>query len=56
MAFNIIANISTGFDIGIGAVPLNMKINIGDVWKDVTAVKINIGDVWKDVTAIDLNV
>jgi hypothetical protein len=26
-----------------------MKINIGDVWKDVIDVKINIGDVWKDV-------
>ena len=27
----------------------NMKINIGDVWKDVVSIKINIGDVWKTI-------
>lgn len=27
----------------------NMKVNIGDVWKDVSSAKINIGDTWKDV-------
>lgn len=26
-----------------------LKINIGDVWKDVVGMSINIGDVWKDV-------
>ena len=27
----------------------NIKINIGDEWKDVNEIKINIGDEWKDV-------
>jgi len=32
------------------------RINIGDVWKDVSAIKINIGDVWKDVTSMKINI
>lgn len=35
---------------------LNIKINIGDVWKDVTALKINIGDVWKEVDSQKINI
>lgn len=34
----------------------NMKINIGDSFKDVDALKINIGDVWKDVVAVKQNI
>lgn len=34
----------------------NMKINIGDVWKDVDSMKINIGDVWKDVVKVQINI
>jgi len=34
----------------------NMKINIGDAWKDVDEVKINIGDSWKTVTQIQVNI
>jgi len=34
----------------------NMKINIGDVWKDVESMKINIGDVWKDVAEVKQNI
>jgi hypothetical protein len=34
----------------------NMKINISDTWKDVSAMKINIGDTWKDVSAVKINV
>jgi len=34
----------------------NMKINIGDSFKAVSAMKINIGDVWKDVTSIKQNI
>ena len=34
----------------------NMKINIGDVWKDVATVQINIGDIWKDVTQVQVNI
>lgn len=34
----------------------NMKINIGDSWKDITAIKINIGDTWKNVTKIQINI
>lgn len=34
----------------------NMKINIGDVFKDVTELKINIGDVWKTVTQVKINI
>jgi len=33
-----------------------MKINIGDVWKDISAIKINIGDVWKDVAGMKINI
>jgi len=38
------------------AVGTNMKINIGDVFKDVDEIKINIGDVWKPVTGIWINI
>ena len=34
----------------------NMKINIGDVWKDVSEMKINVGDAWKAVTQVKQNV
>lgn len=34
----------------------NMKINIGDVWKDVSEIKINVGDVWKTVTEVWINI
>jgi hypothetical protein len=33
-----------------------IKINIGDVWKDVTKVEVNIGDVWKTVTKGEVNI
>jgi hypothetical protein len=40
-----------------GAPPTpGIKINIGDVWKDVTAVQVNIGDVWKTVTKGEVNI
>ena len=34
----------------------NMKINIGDTFKDVDSMKINIGDTWKDVNSASVNV
>lgn len=34
----------------------NIKINISDSWKDVSAAKVNIGDSWKTVTAIKENI
>lgn len=34
----------------------NMKINIGDVFKDVDEVKINIADSWKTVTEVWINI
>ena len=34
----------------------NMKINIGDVFKDADEIKINVGDVWKTVTKIQINI
>lgn len=34
----------------------NMKINIGDVFKDVDSMKINIGDVFKDVAEVKQNI
>jgi len=34
----------------------NMKINIGDTFKDVDSMKINIGDSWKDVNSASVNV
>jgi hypothetical protein len=33
-----------------------IKVNIGDVFKDVTAVSINIGDTWKTVTKGEVNI
>ena len=32
------------------------QVNIGDVWKQTTAVQINIGDVWKTVTHAQINI
>lgn len=34
----------------------NMKINIGDTFKDVDEIKINIGDSWKTVSGIWINI
>jgi len=34
----------------------NIKINIGDTFKTVSAIKINIGDSWKSVTAAKINI
>lgn len=34
----------------------NMKVDIGNAWKDVSAAKINIGGAWKDVTGAQINV
>jgi SAM-dependent methyltransferase len=38
------------------AVGTNITMNIGDAWKDVSAIKINIGDSWKDVSGVDINI
>jgi len=38
------------------AVGTNMKINIGDSFKDVSEMKINIGDAWKAVTKVQQNI
>jgi len=42
--------------IGEAATGTNMKINIGDSFKDVDALKINIGDSWKAVTSVKQNI
>ena len=34
----------------------NIKINIGDTFKDVSEMKINIGDVWKPVVKVQQNI
>jgi hypothetical protein len=34
----------------------NIKINIGDTFKDVSEMKINIGDAWKAVTKVQINI
>lgn len=39
--------------VGVGT---NMKVNISDVFKDISEIKVNIGDVWKDVTKIQINI
>lgn len=33
-----------------------LQINIGDSWKEVSAMKINIGDSWKDVDGAQINI
>lgn len=35
---------------------LPIKINIGDVWKDVQLIKINIGDEWKYLSELHINI
>lgn len=34
----------------------NTQINIGDTWKEISAMQINIGDVWKEVTSAQINI
>ena len=34
----------------------NTQINIGDAWKEVSAMQINIGDAWKDVASAKINI
>jgi hypothetical protein len=34
----------------------NTQINIGDAWKEVSAMKINIGDTWKEVAGAQINI
>jgi len=38
------------------AVGTNMKINIGDAWKDIEAMKININDTWKPIEGAWINI
>ncbi len=35
---------------------INMKINIGDAWKEVEGMKINVGDAWKEVEGAKVNI
>lgn len=50
------ANASTSRETISYVAPTNVGLNIGDVWKDATALKINIGDTWKTVTAMKINI
>lgn len=34
----------------------NMKINVGDAWKDISEIQINVGDSWKTVTKVQINI
>lgn len=34
----------------------NTQVNIGDAWKDISAVQINIGDSWKAVAGMQVNI
>jgi len=34
----------------------NTQINIGDSWKEISAMQINIGDVWKEVAGMQINI
>ncbi|MEK0335811.1 MAG: hypothetical protein QQN41_00040 [Nitrosopumilus sp.] len=43
-------------DLSDISINTNMKINIGDTWKDVDSMQINIGDVWKDVVKVQQNI
>ena len=43
-------------DLNEAVAGTNFQINIGDTWKEVTAIKINIGDVWKSVTGAWINI
>ncbi len=49
-------NSGAGTPNSLAAAATNMKLNIGDVFKDVASVKINIGDTWKDVTKVQVNI
>ena len=44
----------SNLDLAVTAPSVNVKINIGDAWKDST-MKINVGDVWK-TTAQKINI
>ena len=39
-----------------GAAGTNMQVNIGDAWKEISAIKINIGDDWKAVEGAQINI
>lgn len=41
---------------GCDWIGMNMKINVGDVWRDVEEMKINVGDTWRTVIKIQINV
>ena len=34
----------------------NLKINIGDDFKDVAGLQVNIGDAWKEVAGMQINI
>jgi len=42
--------------VEVAATGTNMKINIGDTFKDVDSMKINIADTWKAVESVKINV
>ena len=47
LAFYAVVEISAG---------TNTQINIGDVWKEISAMQINIGDTWKAVAGMQINI
>ena len=56
----VLASTGTGYDGYVRLISTNgfashMKIQVGDVWEDVTSIKIQVGNVWKDVTEAIVN-
>ena len=42
--------------IGEAPTGTDTQINIGDSWKEISAMKVNVGDVWKDVSSMQINI
>ena len=49
-------NSGSGLAYPFTAEGTNTQINIGDNWKEISAVQIQIGDTWKEVTGMQINI
>jgi hypothetical protein len=49
-------NVDNGITYPFTTATTKLQLNIGDVWKEVSAVKVNIGDTWKECPSQKLNI
>jgi hypothetical protein len=53
---NLYGNIDDYALLTVTYISGHVKVNIGDVWKDIESIQINIGDSWKTLAELKINI